>query len=104
MNIPYREAYNEAKEESVKQYPISVLANATFPSSGLSLNAGSGLIPLHQPPFNFEYSLHINKKRNMSIPNESIHFLDGGFNFVVGIGRWNTKFEDESVNFVHYEC
>jgi hypothetical protein len=104
MGIPYTEAYNDAKEESVKQYPISVLANATFPSSGLSLNAGSGLMPLHRPSVSIEHPLRISKRPNLSVPDEGIHFLDGRFHFVVRVCRWDTKLEDQPVNFVHDQC
>lgn len=76
---------------------MSVLANATFPFSGLNLNSGFGSIALI-------IMLGSNSARRSNIPDERVYLLNGMLNFMEGIGRFDAQFKDKSVDLVYNQC
>lgn len=82
----------------MKHHPISVLANATLPFSGLRRSSGSGSIPLCEDGYIQNTFLF---KIRMLVPDESVDFLDGVLDLVIRIRRLDTELEDESVDFIH---
>jgi hypothetical protein len=76
---------------------MSVLANATFPLSGLSRSSGSGSIEL------WEKSVESKGCTCLNVPDESVNFLNCMLYFIESICRFDTQLENEAIDFIHDE-
>lgn len=86
-NEPKESAYICAKERNVKHHAMSVLANATFPRSGVSRSSGSGFNELPRMSVRSFYNSELKNK-----PDYSVNFFDGVLDFVKCIRGLDSEF------------
>lgn len=100
-HIPNAPEYMSANERSVNAYPMSELAKATLPRSGLRRNSGSGFIPLVTEKVLQLYNFRISKQPDA--PDERVNFFNCSFYFIICISRWNSKLKYQTVDLVNDE-
>lgn len=98
-DLPKVSAYILANDLRVKHHPICDDANDTLPFSGETRSLGSGLISLE---WNRRQDL-MRGERTRDARDDSVDFLNRVLELDVGITRWQTEFEDESVDLVDDE-